>query len=243
VTVGSFLAGVLWAYLQLVLRWALFLAGRVGLFSLWLFWPVWFLALAAGWLVTSAQTAEAGWFSWLWGDSGRATQQVIERLETANRALQSAAEVVNEASRFQAGQNVQVLSAIQALSGERTELAGSLERLAGLAAQDSQWAAAVHVAAPIFLAASVLVVAALALWITHKSQPDDADVLGTLLIEELATKASQREPARFGVGPPGTPAESPARRPVSRLPHRPFRESGFRHQPLTPTPEQEYPPF
>jgi len=239
---GSFLAGAFLACLQLVLHSALkilvFLAGRLGMLAIWLFWPACFLALALGWFFTSAESAHAGWFSWFSRDSERAAQQAaqqtIERLEAANRALQSAAEVVNEASRSQADQNVEVLSAIQVLSNERTELAGSLERIAELAAQDSQWAAAMNLAAPALLAVSVLLVAALALWLTHRSQPDDAAVLDVLLVEELAHDASTGSPGSIGIGPAGgtagdsqthatrhVPGISPPRQP-RRLPHAPF---------------------
>ena len=225
---GTFLAGVLSACLQLVIQCALFLAGRLGMLVLWLFWPLWLLALVFGWLFTSAQSAQAGWFSWLWGDSGRAAQQAIARLETANRALQSAAETVNESSRFQAEQNVEVLSAIQALSNERTELAGYLERISALAIQDSQWAAAMNLAAPVLLAVSVLLVAALALWLTHRSQPDDAAaVLDVLLVEELTHPASHSAHGHIEIQPSGgaarrVAASDPSDVPTSLLPHRPF---------------------
>ena len=235
---GSFLAGAFLACLQLVLVGALkilvFLAGRLGMLALWLFWPACFLALALGWLFASAESAQAGWFSWFSRDSERAAQQTIERLEAANRALQSAAEVVNEASRSQADQNVEVLSAIQVLSNERTELAGYLERISGLAIQDAQWAAALNLAAPVLLAVSVLLVAALALWLTHRSQPDDAAVLDVLLVEELAHDASTGSQGSIGIGPAGgtagdsqthatrhVPGISPPRQP-RRLPHAPF---------------------
>ena len=72
---GSSLLVALITLLQQSLHWALFLAGRLGMFVLWLFWPIWLLALTLGWLFTSAQSAQAGWFSWLWADSDRAAQQ------------------------------------------------------------------------------------------------------------------------------------------------------------------------
>jgi hypothetical protein len=215
---GTFQAGVLSACLQLVIQCVLFLAGRLGMLVLWLFWPLWLLALALGWLFASADSAQAGWFSWLWGDSERASQQAIQRLETANRALQSAAETVNESSRFQAEQNVEVLSAIQALSNERTELAGYLERISALAIQDSQWAAAMNLAAPVLLAVSVLLVAALALWLTHRSQSDDAAaVLDVLLVEELTHPAGEESRGPLGIGPAAGPRGSTPRRLAARV--------------------------
>lgn len=233
---GSFLAGAFLSCLQLVFVGALkilvLLAGRLGMLALWLFWPACFLALALGWFFASAESAQAGWFSWFSRDSDHT--ESIQRLEAANRALQSAAEVVNEASRSQADQNVEVLSAIQALSNERTELAGYLERISGLAIQDAQWAAALNLAAPVLLAVSVLLVAALALWLTHRSQPDDAAVLDVLLVEELADDASTGSQGSIGIGPAGgtagdsqthaarhVPGISPPRQP-RRLPHAPF---------------------
>jgi ABC-type multidrug transport system fused ATPase/permease subunit len=238
---GSFLAGMLVACLQLVLRWALtfplVLVGKLGMVLLWLFWPVWILALALGWLFTSAESAHAGWLTWPWGDQAHTTAS-IQRLEAANRALQSAAEVVNESSRFQADQNVQVLSAIRALSNERTELAGYLERVSQLLAQDSQWAAALNLAAPVLLAVSVLLVAAVALWLTHRSQPDDAAaVLDVLLVEELTHPAAQETHGHLEIQPAGGTARNPARSPpgntARRLPYRPIHGSRSHTRPFT----------
>lgn len=212
---GNALVAALITLLQQSLYWALFLAGRLGMLTLWLFWPIWILALALGWFFASAESAQAGWFSWLWGDSDHT--ESIQRLEAANRALQSAAEVVNEASRSQADQNVEVLSAIQVLSNERTELAGYLERISGLAIQDAQWAAALNLAAPVLLAVSVLLVAALALWLTHRSQPDDAAVLDVLLVEELAHDASTGSQGSIRIGPAGGPRSSNPRRLAARV--------------------------
>jgi hypothetical protein len=205
---GSFLAGLLLTGLQLVLhrilKFTLFLTGRLWFLLLRLFWPGWILVLVLGWCFASAESAHAGWFSWLWGDSEKAAQQeAIYRLETANHALQSAAEVVNESSRQQADQNVQLLSAIQTLSNERTELAGYLERILAFSSRDSQWAAALNLAAPVLLAVSVLLVAAVALWITHGSQPDDdaTAVLDVLLLEDLQHEARQGTSGHITIGP------------------------------------------
>ena len=138
-------------------------------------------------LAVAAAPAEAGWFSWLWGDDNSR-----QHLESANKALQSAAEVVNDASRQQADQNIQLLETIQVISSERTELADHLNQLAGMAARDSEWAAALSMAGPVALAVGGLVVAALALWrmqadTATTSLPGDADAL-TLLIEELGDR-------------------------------------------------------
>ena len=238
---GSFSVAVLWACLQFVLRCALVLGGRLGMLVLWLLCPAWFPVLAMGWLLVSATTAHAGWFSWLWGDT-ESGKQALVRLEAANSALQSAAEAVNESSRLQADQNVEILSTIQALSGERTELAGYLERISKLVMQDSQWAEAMSLAAPVLLAVSVLLVAALALWITHTSHPDDADVLDVLLGEDFVHEARPRSTGYFQMSQMAGTADEPPRdsrkTQVNRLPHRPFRDSRDRPQ---PTPGE--PPF
>lgn len=143
-------------------------------------------------LAIAAAPAEAGWFSWFWGDDG-----FRQHLKSANKALQSAAEVVNDASWQQADQNIQLLETIQVISGERTELADHLEQLAGMAARDSEWAAALSMAGPVALAVGGLVVAALALWRTQAdtattSLPGDADAL-TLLIEERGDREPDQQ--------------------------------------------------
>jgi len=78
---GNALVAALITLLQQSLHWALFLAGRLGILALWLFWPIWILALVLGWCFASAESAQAGWFSWLWGDSDHTDS--IQRLEAA----------------------------------------------------------------------------------------------------------------------------------------------------------------
>lgn len=144
-----------------------------------LFALVFFVVLTGG-------TAHAGWFSWLWADD-----KANQHLESANRALETAAQVVNESSRQRADQNIRVLEAIGVLSNERTELATHLDHLAVMAARDSEWAAALTMAGPVLLAVSALIVAGLALWLTYRNeggqnQANQTDTL-MLFIDELGS--------------------------------------------------------
>lgn len=134
-------------------------------------------------VVLSGGTAQAGWFSWIWGDD-----KANQHLESANRALETAAQVVNESSRQQADQNIRVLEAIGALSNERTELAAHLDHLAVMAARDSEWAAALTMAGPVLLAVSALSIAGLALWLAYRddvsqNQANQTDTLMFLIDE------------------------------------------------------------
>lgn len=225
----SFFMGLLWMLLQCLA----FLAARLGMLLLWLLWPVWLIGGALAFLSATAQSAEAGWFSWLWGGGD---QTKIHSLEAANRALQSAAEVVNEAAKHQADQNVQVLEAIQALSSERTELASHLGQLSAMALRDSQWAAALNVAGPVLVVVGVLVVIALALWLTHKSEAGDIDVVDALLISQLSHGPNESAAEQLVLGPAGGSGAT------RRLPHRgpeqdPAPDSDIYAQ--TQEPEQE----
>ena len=144
-----------------------------------LFALVFFVVLTGG-------TAHAGWFSWIWGND-----KANQHLESANRALETAAQVVNESSRQQADQNIRVLEAIGTLSNERTELAAHLDHLAVMAARDSEWAAALTMAGPVLLAVSALIVAGLALWLAYsdegtQGQANQTDTL-MLFIDELGS--------------------------------------------------------
>ena len=64
--------------------WALLTLGKLGVglvfqvlvYALWLFWP---FVMALGLLVVSAQSAEAGWLSWLWGSNTRELERSLGR--------------------------------------------------------------------------------------------------------------------------------------------------------------------
>lgn len=227
----SFLVGLLWALLKLLG----FVVVRLVMFLAWLFWPVWIVAMALGWffMATKSAHAESSWLGWLWGSSDQAK---IQSLEAANRALHSAAQVANEAAKHQADQNVHVLEAIQALSSERTELANHLGQLSAMALRDSQWAAALNVAGPVLIVIGVLMVIGLALWLTHKSEVSDSDVLDMLLISELSHGPNEGAPEGNLTGSPGSTGVA------HRLPHHGpepdcDQDSDIYDQP--PKPEQE----
>lgn len=150
-----------------------------------LFALVFFVVLTGG-------TAHAGWFSWLWADD-----KANQHLESANKALETAAQVVNESSRQQADQNIRVLETIGVLSNERTELATHLNHLAVMAARDSEWAAALTMAGPFLLAVSALAVAGLALWLAYRddvsqNQANQTDTLMLLIDEFCCGNGSER---------------------------------------------------
>ena len=144
---------------------------------LWLWRLLWrraFNALAILVLTTilTAQ-ADAGWF----------TRKPDPAMEAANRALTQAAETANEAARIQGEQNIRIAEAISQLSGERAQLAGSLESLREFAARDSAWAAALSAVGPVLVVALVLTVGGLALWLVTRSGPADAQLVNVLLDE------------------------------------------------------------
>jgi len=159
----------------------LFLAGWfVARWATWLLWPVGALVAGLGALCgLGCRQASAGWFGWLGTDN--------RKLEAANRAVHAAAEVVNESARLQAGQNVAISEAITALSSERAQLAGHLQHIGELAAQDSQWAAALTAFSPVLVAAAVLAVGALALWLAYREHTGDAE-LAEVLVESVTSE-------------------------------------------------------
>ena len=157
---------------------------------LWLWRLLWrraFNALAILVLTTmlTAQ-ANAGWFS----------RKPDPAMEAANRALTQAAETANEAARIQGEQNIRIAEAISQLSGERAQLAGSLESLREFAARDSAWAAALSAVGPVLVVALVLAVGGVALWLVTRSGPADAQLVDVLL-DEVAGDG----PRWLGAGP------------------------------------------
>jgi hypothetical protein len=118
-------------------------------------------------------SADAGWF----------TRKTDPAIEAANRALQQAAETANDSARLQADQNIRIAEAISQLSGERTQLAGHLERLRDFSTRDSAWAAALESFGPTIVVALVLAVGGVALWLATRSGPADAQLVDVLLDE------------------------------------------------------------
>ena len=144
--------------------------------ALWLFSPVWLITAIAGAISGCLATpSKAGWFSW--GPD--------PKIEAANQALQRAAQIATEAAQTQASQQGQLLAAVEALSNERTQLAGHLQTLGEMAARDSAWAAALQVAGPVLIAAAVLAVGCAATWMLTRAADHDADI-ATMLVEEIA---------------------------------------------------------
>lgn len=142
----------------------------------WLFWPVRLLVMSVLVVIALAGVpAQAGWFSW--GPD--------PKIEAANQALQRAAQIATEAAQTQASQQGQLLAAVEALSNERTQLAGHLQTLGEMAARDSAWAAALHGFGPVLIAVTVLALGCLAIWMLTRAADRDAD-LATVLVEEIA---------------------------------------------------------
>ena len=163
------------SWLVRALLWTLW-AGLQGLS--WLFWPIRLLVM--GVLLSFALTgipAQAGWFSW--GPD--------PKIEAANQALQRAAQIATEAAQTQASQQGQLLAAVEALSNERTQLAGHLHHLGTMAARDSAWAAALHGLGPVLIAAAVLALGCAAIWMLTRTADHDADLAAVLVAEITGT--------------------------------------------------------
>jgi hypothetical protein len=142
---------------------------------IWLTSPAWLLAAIVGAVLgLFGGSAKAGWFSW--GPD--------PKIEAANQALQRAAQIATEAAQTQASQQGQLLAAVEALSNERTQLAGHLQTLGEMAARDSAWAAALQSAGPVLIAVAVLALGCAAIWMLTRAADRDAD-LATVLVEEI----------------------------------------------------------
>lgn len=125
--------------------------------------------------------AHAGWLDWFGRD---------KKLEQANTALQHAAEAVNASAKLQADQNVQVLEAVKALSQERVQLAGHLQRLGQFTAEDSQLAAALTLLGPTLIGVAVLAVGAYALRLAFRDEPTCEAALLELLMDADVPEAN-----------------------------------------------------
>jgi hypothetical protein len=149
-------------------------AWRVTKWVAWARWPAWVMAAAVG-AITALLTApaQAGWF---WGPD--------PKVEAANRALERAAQIATEAARTHSGQQSQLLAAIEALSSERTQIAGQFGRLGEMAARDSAWAAALQAAGPVLVAVVVLALGCTAIWMVTRAGDHDSQ-LATVLVDEI----------------------------------------------------------
>ena len=153
-------------------------AGAVllGLVS-WLLRPPHWLVVLGLLLLTSPSPVNAGW---LWGPD--------PKVEAANQALERAAQIATEAARTQSSQQAQFLDAVEALSSERTQLAGHLKHLGELASRDSAWASALSTSGPVLVSVAVLGVAGLAIWLTTRAGSHDAQLASVLVDELTGTK-------------------------------------------------------
>ena len=162
------------AVLEQVIWLATGLASLLKKVLVWVFSPLrW---LVSGFTLLAVLAATPVWAGWLWGPD--------PKFEAANQALERAAQIATEAARTQTSQHEKFLATLEALSTERTQLAGHLSYLAELTTRDSAWASVLHTAGPGILALACLVVAALALWMTTRAGSHDAD-LASVLVEEL----------------------------------------------------------
>jgi hypothetical protein len=187
---ATFLGSMFWALLAL----AQFVAGlflQLLMQVLWLFWPV----VVAGLLFSNAQSAEAGWMSWLWGSNTRELERSLEVAQEAARVASQAAESQAQQAVAQAQQNARLAETLGQLSSERSNCTDYLQALSELGLKDSQWAAALTATAPVLICVTVLLVAGLALWLASRpgEGQQDADLAETvdLLVEELAVHSPE----------------------------------------------------
>jgi len=171
-------------------------AGLVtGKLFLWASWPVWLLALLGSCIwnaVVVPARAHAGWLSW--GPD--------PKTEAANKALERAAEIASQAAETHSSQHEAFLAAIQALSEERTHLAGHLEQLGVLASRDSAWASALASFGPVLICVAVLVLGCGAIWLVTRSGQSDSQLAAVLVDEVCGTGVGLAGPR--GQGSPQT---------------------------------------
>jgi hypothetical protein len=180
------LAALLWAAIRFVFATVLWIGSCV----LWLFWPLVLIGGALGFLVATAQSAEAGWFSWLGGSSGtRNLERSLDAAHEAARVASQAAESQAMQAAAQADQNSRLAEALAQLSAERQDYAGHLRAISESALWDSQLAAVLNASGPVLICVCGLVVAGLALRLVSRNEATNgAELPGTvdMLLEELA---------------------------------------------------------
>lgn len=185
------LSSVFWALLTLV-KLGVGLVFQVFIYALWLFWP---FVMTLGLLVVSAQSAEAGWLSWLWGSNTRELERSLDVAQEAARVASQAAESQAQQAVAQAQQNARLAETLGQLSSERSNFADYLQALSELGLKDSQWAAALTAFGPVLICVAVLLVAGLALWLANRpgEGQQDSDLAETvnLLVEELAAHSPE----------------------------------------------------
>jgi hypothetical protein len=202
----GFLAALLWAAIRFVFATVVWIGSCV----LWLFWPVVLIGGALGLLLATAQSAEAGWFSWLGGSSGtRNLERSLDAAHEAARVASQAAEAQAMQAAAQADQNSRVAEAVAQLSAERQDYAGHLRAISESALWDSQLAAVLNASGPVLVCVCGLMVAGLALWLVMRNEAaSSAELPGVVdvLLEELAAGLSENGYGHGGqrIGQAGT---------------------------------------
>lgn len=200
-----FLSTFIWALLIL----GQFIAGllfRVFTYVLMLLWPV----VIVGFLIATAQSAEAGWFSWLWGSDTRQLERSLNVAQEAARVASQAAEAQAQQAEAQAQQNARLAETLGQLSSERSNLADHISALTELGLKDSQWAAALNASGPVLVCITVLLVAGLALWLVNRAGDGRQEELAAtveLLVEEISAHVT--DPIGVPAGPPVGPSVWP----------------------------------
>ncbi len=178
-----FLSTFFWALLIL----GQFIAGLLLLafsYVLMLLCPV----VIVGFLIATARSAEAGWFSWLWGSDTRQLDRSLNVAQEAARVASQAAEAQAQQAEAQAQQNARLAETLGQLSSERSNLADHISALTELGLKDSQWAAALNASGPVLVCITVLLVAGLALWLVNRAGDGRQEELAAtveLLVEEI----------------------------------------------------------
>ena len=201
-----FLAALLWAAIRFVFATVLW----IGSCILWLFWPVVFIGGALGFLIASAHSAEASWFSWIWGSSStRQLERSLDAAHEAARVTSQAAEAQAMQAAAQADQNSRVAEAVAQLSAERQDYAGHLRAISESALWDSQLAAVLNASGPVLICVFCLMVAGLALWLVTRTEAQSNAELPSVvevLLEEIAAGLPEdvRGRGRQRIGQAGT---------------------------------------
>jgi hypothetical protein len=188
---SGFESTLLW-FLLALLRFITGFLLQASTSALWLFRPL----AVASLVIATAQPAEAGWLSWLWGSNTRQLERSLDVAQEAARVASHAADAQARNAAAHAEQNARLAETLGKLSSERTNLANHNSALSELGLKDSQWAAAINASAPVLVCITVLLVAGLALWLAARSgASQQAELAETvdLLVEEIAEQAADAD--------------------------------------------------
>jgi ABC-type multidrug transport system fused ATPase/permease subunit len=190
---------LLGGFFMAVLEFVLTVFFAVLTWLLRLLWPAWIIITIVGILALSAQSAEAGWFDWIWNPDTEQLERSTEIAQEAARVTSASTIAQAEQASAQAAQNARVAELLTHLSDERHHLAGHITTLAEMHAQDSQWAAALSATTPIVIVVAVLLVAGLALWTVTSAGPQDQASLSDA-IDFLAMEVAALDPTEIASG-------------------------------------------